>query len=106
MLNPFFLSGAYIYQRRYGCTWDNETIYSNKFDAFGYNGEDIITLEENKYIVSKQARDKWNEGIAESFLEGSKKDCVSWLKKFLTFEMLREQVMYCGHFNIKIFKVS
>ncbi len=85
MLNPFSLSGAYIYQRRYGCTLDDETKYSNKIDAFGYNGEDIITLEENKYILSKQARDKWNEDIAESFLERSRKDCVVWLNKFLTF---------------------
>lgn len=79
------IGGVYIYQRRYGCTWDNETKYSNKFDAFGYNGEDIITLEENKYILSKKARDKWNEDIAGSFLERGKKDCDIWLKKFLTF---------------------
>lgn len=85
MLNPVSLSGVHIYQRRYGCTWDNETNYSNKLDAFGYNGEDIITLEENEYIPLKQARDKWKEDIAEGFLERDRKDCVSWLKDFLTF---------------------
>uniref|UniRef100_A0A671N4P4 Major histocompatibility complex class I-related gene protein-like n=1 Tax=Sinocyclocheilus anshuiensis TaxID=1608454 RepID=A0A671N4P4_9TELE len=77
--------GAYIYQRRYGCTWDSESKHSNKFDAFGYNGEDIITVEENKYILSKQARDKWKEDIAEGFLERDGKDCVSWLNDFLAF---------------------
>uniref|UniRef100_A0A671N3C2 Major histocompatibility complex class I-related gene protein-like n=1 Tax=Sinocyclocheilus anshuiensis TaxID=1608454 RepID=A0A671N3C2_9TELE len=85
ILNPFSLSGAYIYQRRYGCTWDSESKHSNKFDAFGYNGEDIITVEENKYILSKQARDKWKEDIAEGFLERDGKDCVSWLNDFLAF---------------------
>ncbi len=85
MLNPVSLSGPYIYQRRYGCTLDNETNSSNKFDAFGYNGEDIITLDENKYILTKHAKDKWNEGIAEGFLERGRGDCVLWLNRFLTF---------------------
>jgi len=80
-----------VYQRRYGCEWDDETGDSRGFDEYGYDGEDFISLDlkENRYISSVQQAiptvEKWNNNIEEliSLKEYYDHECVYWLKELL-----------------------
>ncbi|XP_074543358.1 major histocompatibility complex class I-related gene protein-like [Halichoeres trimaculatus] len=37
--------GVHILQRSYGCGWDDESEETDGFDRYGYDGEDLVTLD-------------------------------------------------------------
>ncbi len=78
----------------YGCGWDDQTGSSEGFDQYGYDGEDFITLDLKKlrYITAVQqgfiTAVKWNNNTAQLELlrQYYQRDCVNWLKYFLTLK--------------------
>jgi len=85
-----------VYQRMYGCVWDDETGLSHGFDEYGYDGEDFIKLDlkENRYIAHVPQAiptvEKWNNDTAQlaslkQYYDDYDDECVHWLKKFLMF---------------------
>uniref|UniRef100_A0A673HQG7 Ig-like domain-containing protein n=1 Tax=Sinocyclocheilus rhinocerous TaxID=307959 RepID=A0A673HQG7_9TELE len=87
--------GVHTYQRTYGCDWDDETRYSRGFDQYGYDGEDLISLDVKKFQYITHVPQglittvKWNNNTAQlEFLKQYYQlDCVNWLKYLL---MLRK----------------
>ncbi|XP_063072757.1 class I histocompatibility antigen, F10 alpha chain-like [Engraulis encrasicolus] len=85
--------GAAVFQKTYGCQWDDETNVTDAFEAFGYNGEDFMSLDPKTMTWTSpipQAANtvyKWNR--MESYMPHRKayfqKDCVDWLKKYVNF---------------------
>ncbi len=88
----FCSSGVHTYQRMYGCDWHDQTGDSEGFDQHGYDGQDYISLDlkELRYISPVQQGFitvvKWNNNTAQlEFLKQYyQRDCVNWLKYFLT----------------------
>uniref|UniRef100_A0A671SFU8 Ig-like domain-containing protein n=1 Tax=Sinocyclocheilus anshuiensis TaxID=1608454 RepID=A0A671SFU8_9TELE len=84
--------GVHVYQRMYGCDWDDETGESRGFDQHGYDGQDFIFLDmkEFRYItpvlqgiitVQKWNKDREQLELLKQYYEY---ECVEWLKYFLT----------------------
>ncbi|XP_052446436.1 major histocompatibility complex class I-related gene protein-like [Carassius gibelio] len=84
--------GVHTYQRMYGCEWDDQTGASQGFDQYGYDGEDYVALDVKalRYITPVPqgviTTEKWNNDTAqlELFRQYYQRDCVPWLKHFLT----------------------
>ncbi|XP_073700693.1 major histocompatibility complex class I-related gene protein-like [Garra rufa] len=82
---------VYTYQRIYGCEWDDQTEDSHGFDQYGYDGEDLISLDlkELVYITAVPqgliTTTKWNNDRAQlvHLKEYYRHECVFWLKEFL-----------------------
>ncbi|XP_041811141.1 major histocompatibility complex class I-related gene protein-like [Chelmon rostratus] len=85
--------GVHIYQRMYGCEWDNETGVVNGYDQWGYDGEDFISfdLKTETFIAPKHqaviTKQKWDNNKAFS---GGQKNyltqlCPEWLKKYVNY---------------------
>ncbi|XP_034561640.1 major histocompatibility complex class I-related gene protein-like [Notolabrus celidotus] len=85
--------GVHIFQKMYGCQWDDETKEVNGFRQFGYDGEDFIVFDmktmtwiapSQQAVISKQ---RWNNNKAD--LEYRKnyltKECIDWLKKYVDY---------------------
>ncbi|XP_022625026.1 major histocompatibility complex class I-related gene protein-like [Seriola dumerili] len=85
--------GVHVYQKMYGCEWDDETGEVDGFRQYGYDGEDFVVwdLKTNTWIApTPQAvitTNKWNHDNAE--LEYRKnylaQICPEWLKKYLDY---------------------
>ncbi|XP_016402336.1 class I histocompatibility antigen, F10 alpha chain-like, partial [Sinocyclocheilus rhinocerous] len=84
--------GVHVYQRVYGCGWDDETGDFDGFDQHGYDGNDLITLDVKKFrYISAVPQgfitvQKWNNDReqVESLTQYYRHECVYWLKHFLT----------------------
>uniref|UniRef100_A0A673MYU4 Major histocompatibility complex class I-related gene protein-like n=1 Tax=Sinocyclocheilus rhinocerous TaxID=307959 RepID=A0A673MYU4_9TELE len=83
--------GVHVYQRMYGCDWDDETNDSRGFDQHGYDGQDFIFLDmkEPRYvtpvlqgIITMQKLNKDREQL-ELLKQYYEQDCVDWIKYFL-----------------------
>uniref|UniRef100_A0A668U1V4 Ig-like domain-containing protein n=1 Tax=Oreochromis aureus TaxID=47969 RepID=A0A668U1V4_OREAU len=85
--------GVHIFQRMYGCEWDEETGEVNGYEQFGYDGEDFISfdLKTGTWVSKKQqaasTKNKWDHNRA---LTAQKKnyltqECPEWLKKYVTY---------------------
>jgi len=79
-----------VYQRMYGCEWDDVTGDSRGFDQYGYDGEDFISLDlkENRYTASVPRGTPtvmWNnDREQQKFLKQYLRyECVYWLKELL-----------------------
>ncbi|XP_067272677.1 major histocompatibility complex class I-related gene protein-like [Pseudorasbora parva] len=89
--------GVHVFQRMYGCVWDDETRESRGFDEYAYDGEVFISLNltEARYTAHvRQANHtvmKWNNDKTKlEFLQQYLRyECLYWLKEFwhqATFE--------------------
>ncbi|CAL8373951.1 unnamed protein product [Boreogadus saida] len=85
--------GAHLYQKMYGCEWDDEDGTTDGFRQYGYDGEDFIAWDMKtmtwvtpvpQAFATKQ---RWNQNKAQ--LQYRKhyiiKECVDWLKKYLDY---------------------
>ncbi|XP_023200160.1 H-2 class I histocompatibility antigen, Q9 alpha chain-like isoform X2 [Xiphophorus maculatus] len=85
--------GEHIYQQMYGCEWDDETGEVKGYDQFGYDGEDLITLDPKtqEWIAPKPeaviTKLKWdnNRAAVEHENEYLTQTCVEWLKKYVNY---------------------
>nr|ADO34863.1 MHC class Ia antigen [Dicentrarchus labrax] len=85
--------GVHVYQRMYGCEWDDETGEVNGYDQWGYDGEDFIVfdLKTETFIAPRPqaviTKHKWDNDRA--FLAGQKQYytqiCPEWLKKYVNY---------------------
>ncbi|XP_074469537.1 major histocompatibility complex class I-related gene protein-like isoform X1 [Sebastes fasciatus] len=85
--------GVHIFQRMYGCEWNDETDEVKGYDQFGYDGEDFISfdLKTEKYIASKQqaviTKHKWDNDttkIAQTKYYLTQR-CPEYLKKYVNY---------------------
>ncbi|KAM7373603.1 hypothetical protein PAMP_008444 [Pampus punctatissimus] len=85
--------GVHIFQKMYGCEWDDETGEVNGFQQFGYDGEDFIVfdLKTVTWIAPKQQalptkhkwdRDKANNDYWKNYFS---QICPDWLKKYVDY---------------------
>ncbi|XP_065142805.1 class I histocompatibility antigen, F10 alpha chain [Paramisgurnus dabryanus] len=85
--------GIHTFQRMYGCSWDDDTGEVDGFKEYGYDGEDLISLDlKNLQYVTTLPQGvitqvKWNNDKAQ--LENDKQYysqiCIEWLKKYLQY---------------------
>ncbi|XP_075962420.1 class I histocompatibility antigen, Non-RT1.A alpha-1 chain-like isoform X8 [Anarhichas minor] len=85
--------GVHIFQRMYGCEWDDETDEVKGYDQFGYDGEDFISLDlkTETYIAPKQraviTKHKWdhNRAMMAHRKHYYTQICPEWLKKYVNY---------------------
>ncbi len=102
----FCSSGVHTYQRMYGCGLDDQTGDSEGFDQHGYDGQDYISLDLKELRYISPVRQgfiravKWNNNRAqiEFMKQYYQRDCVNWLKYFLTLR--KEDVKRRGSLSL------
>ncbi|XP_062292062.1 BOLA class I histocompatibility antigen, alpha chain BL3-7-like [Scomber scombrus] len=85
--------GVHVYQKMYGCEWDDETQEMTGFNQYGYDGEDFISfdLKTLTWIAPKQqaviTKNKWDHNRANNdYLKNYlTQECVDWLKKYVNY---------------------
>ncbi|XP_054910887.1 H-2 class I histocompatibility antigen, Q9 alpha chain-like [Poeciliopsis prolifica] len=85
--------GVHVFQQMYGCEWDDETGEVKGYDQFGYDGEDLITLDlmTQQWIALKPqaviTANKWNNNraIKEHEKNYLTHICVERLKKYVNY---------------------
>ncbi|XP_030202556.1 class I histocompatibility antigen, F10 alpha chain isoform X1 [Gadus morhua] len=86
--------GAHIFQKMYGCEWDDDDDDSiDGYEQYGYDGEDFISLDLKTLTwvaAVPQAfptKQRWNQekGYNEQQKNYFNKECVDWLKKYLSY---------------------
>ncbi|XP_071357312.1 major histocompatibility complex class I-related gene protein [Trachinotus anak] len=83
--------GVHIYQRMYGCEWDDETKEVKGYEQFGYDGEDFVTfdLKTQTWIAPKQqaviTKHKWDRSKVDYEKHYLTQECVDWLKKYVNY---------------------
>uniref|UniRef100_A0A3P8X6V3 MHC class I-like antigen recognition-like domain-containing protein n=1 Tax=Esox lucius TaxID=8010 RepID=A0A3P8X6V3_ESOLU len=88
------LSGVHVFQWMYGCDWDDETGVIQGFDQYGYDGENLISLDLKtlSWIAPKPqafiTKNKWDSDKADNeYLKNYfTLECIEWLKKYLEYE--------------------
>ncbi|XP_069566443.1 major histocompatibility complex class I-related gene protein-like [Brachyistius frenatus] len=85
--------GVHIFQRIYGCEWDDETEEADAFDKFGYNGEDFVAFNQTAETWSfstpqgEAAAREWNRDKSRTHFSRHylSQVCVDWLQKYLDY---------------------
>ncbi|CAL8356815.1 unnamed protein product [Boreogadus saida] len=85
--------GIHIYQRMYGCEWDDEDNSTDGYEQYGYDGEDFISLdlETLTWVAAVpqavSTKQRWDGNRAYNELQKNylTKFCVGWLKKYLAY---------------------
>uniref|UniRef100_A0A3P9P1Q2 H-2 class I histocompatibility antigen, K-K alpha chain-like n=1 Tax=Poecilia reticulata TaxID=8081 RepID=A0A3P9P1Q2_POERE len=85
--------GVHFYQQMYGCEWDDETGEARGYDEFGYDGEDLITLnpKTQEWIAPKPqaviTKHKWDhdKDAAEHEKYYLTQICAEWLQKYVNY---------------------
>ncbi|KAK9958007.1 hypothetical protein ABG768_012191 [Culter alburnus] len=86
-------AGVHTLQLMYGCKLDDQTGAKDALVQFGYDGEDLISLDfkEMRYITPVQqgipSVQKWNndKGRMENDKHYFSSECIDWLKKYLDY---------------------
>nr|BAJ07299.1 classical MHC class I molecule, alpha-chain [Oryzias latipes] len=86
--------GFHVFQRMYGCEWNDETKKVKGLEQFGYNGEDFLAFDlttESWIAVKHQAfvtKQKWDHSkhIAEYEKSYLTTECVKWLQMYLRYQ--------------------
>uniref|UniRef100_A0A4W6C6T0 Ig-like domain-containing protein n=1 Tax=Lates calcarifer TaxID=8187 RepID=A0A4W6C6T0_LATCA len=68
------VSGVHIYQRMFGCEWDDETAEVKGYDQYGYDGEDFIEFD--------LKTETWIAPTPQNYLT---QVCPEWLKKYVNY---------------------
>ncbi|XP_069032600.1 major histocompatibility complex class I-related gene protein-like isoform X1 [Embiotoca jacksoni] len=85
--------GVHIYQRMYGCEWDDETKEVNGYDQIGYDGEDFISLDlktetwiapQPQALITRHKLDN-NKALITQYKNYHTQICPEWLKKYLNY---------------------
>ncbi|XP_051245976.1 H-2 class I histocompatibility antigen, Q9 alpha chain-like [Dicentrarchus labrax] len=85
--------GVHLYQRMYGCEWDDDTGEINGFSQWGYDGEDFVAfdLKTETYIApTPQAvitKHKWDNNKANIAQRKQyfTQECIDWVKKYVDY---------------------
>uniref|UniRef100_A0A8C9XBF2 Ig-like domain-containing protein n=1 Tax=Sander lucioperca TaxID=283035 RepID=A0A8C9XBF2_SANLU len=87
------IGDVHVYQRMFGCEWDDETGEVSGYDQYGYDGEDFIAfdLKTETHIAPKQqaviTKHRWDNDRA--FIAQRKhfltQECPEWLKKYVNY---------------------
>lgn len=85
--------GVHTFQFMYGCEWEDETETIDGFHQYGYDGEDLISLDfkELKYISPVQqgliTTQKWNndKSLHDYDKQYYSTICIDWLKKYVQY---------------------
>ncbi|XP_076027650.1 major histocompatibility complex class I-related protein 1-like isoform X2 [Genypterus blacodes] len=85
--------GVHIFQRMYGCEWDDETGEVKGYDQYGYDGDDFISFDlkslswvaaKQQAFISKMKLDKDKAELAR-WKNFYTQQCPDWLKKYLSY---------------------
>ncbi|KAM9415308.1 BOLA class I histocompatibility antigen, alpha chain BL3-7-like isoform 3-T3 [Salvelinus alpinus] len=85
--------GVHVFQKMYGCEWDDESGATEGFNQFGYDGEDFVALDlktETWTAPTPQAvitKHKWDNLSANTkhWKNYHTQTCIEWLKKYLDY---------------------
>nr|ACN49174.1 classical MHC class I antigen [Oryzias luzonensis] len=85
--------GVHVYQKMYGCEWDDETGEVKGYRQFGYDGEDFIAfdLKTESWTAAKQqaviTKHKWenNKALMAQSKNYLTQECPDWLKKYVNY---------------------
>ncbi|CAL8373998.1 unnamed protein product [Boreogadus saida] len=85
--------GAHMFQKMYGCEWDDEDDSTDGYEQYGYDGEDFLSLDMKTLTwvaAVRQAfstKQKWDLGRGYNQQQNNylTKECVDWLKKYLVY---------------------
>uniref|UniRef100_A0A3B5QL13 Major histocompatibility complex class I-related gene protein-like n=1 Tax=Xiphophorus maculatus TaxID=8083 RepID=A0A3B5QL13_XIPMA len=85
--------GIHLFQRMYGCEWDEETGEIKGFNQFGYDGEDFVAfdLKSGSWIAPTPeavvTKHKWdnNKGLNANQLNYYNQECPEWIKKYVNY---------------------
>ncbi|KAM4539251.1 major histocompatibility complex class I-related gene protein-like [Odontesthes bonariensis] len=85
--------GIHLYQKMYGCEWDDETEEVKGFNQYGYDGDDLVTfdLKTASWVAPKQqgviTKHKWDKDRAytDYWISYHAQICPEWLKKYVAY---------------------
>ncbi|CAL8373921.1 unnamed protein product [Boreogadus saida] len=85
--------GAHMVQWMYGCEWDDDDDSTDGYNQYGYDGEDFISLDLKTLTWVAPVRQavttkhKWDglRAYNEYWKNYHTKECVDWLKKYLSY---------------------
>uniref|UniRef100_A0A8C9X6Z4 Major histocompatibility complex class I-related gene protein-like n=1 Tax=Sander lucioperca TaxID=283035 RepID=A0A8C9X6Z4_SANLU len=94
---------VHVYQRMFGCEWDDETLEVSGYDQYGYDGEDFIVfdLKTETFIAPKPqaviTKHKWdtNKAWIAQLKHYLTQECPEWVKKYVNYgrsSLLRTEV--------------
>ncbi|KAK0151836.1 Major histocompatibility complex class I-related gene protein [Merluccius polli] len=84
---------VHMFQRMYGCEWDDEDYTTDGYDQYGYDGEDFIVfdLKTLTWIAPTSnaffTKQRWDQDRGYKVRQKNylTKVCVDWLKKHLAY---------------------
>ncbi|XP_042362011.1 major histocompatibility complex class I-related gene protein-like [Plectropomus leopardus] len=94
--------GKHVFQRMFGCEWDDETGKINGFNQYGYDGEDFIELDlkTETWITPVQ------QGVITKHKWSNDKAGMASIKKFLTQECPDRLKKYVDYGRISLLRTD
>uniref|UniRef100_A0A668STT0 Ig-like domain-containing protein n=1 Tax=Oreochromis aureus TaxID=47969 RepID=A0A668STT0_OREAU len=82
--------GVHIYQRMYGCEWDEETGEVKGYRQDGYDGKDFISfdLETETWVAPNEQAARIRQKLDHDWAQEKKylkQECPEWLKKYVNY---------------------
>ncbi|XP_076125335.1 class I histocompatibility antigen, F10 alpha chain-like [Alosa pseudoharengus] len=84
--------GVYVFQKAYGCHWDDDTGATHGYEVLGYDGENFLKLDlktmkwKAKVAHALPTKLKWDN--TEHFINRRvyfEETCIEWLKKYVHY---------------------